>query len=401
MRDSANSTGGAAEAAQYPTGELREAWLRLANLQFAARLTSGLLRRFGGDPRALFAAADRELEAAPGIQARHILRIRDESLAPTPRQMEWADAAGLIVVPRSLPEYPLPLAEIPDAPPVIFVRGNWREEQRFAVGMVGSRRATPYGRAIAERLARELCERGLTIVSGGAVGIDTAAHRATVAAGGCTIAVLGCGLDVDYPRENRRLFEQILENGALVTEYPLGAQPEAWRFPQRNRLISGLSMGVVVVEAPQHSGALNTARYTLEHGRTLMSVPGNIDRETSRGTNELLRDGAYPILETQDILAALGIILPSTQTSAQPALPLDDEGEQTGAGEPKPHSAPVPGVTPAQQKLLACLSLMPTHLDSVAQQAGISAAEAGVEITLLELAGLVRRLPGNTYVRCL
>jgi DNA processing protein len=401
MMDSVRTSDAVPTASHLPDGELREAWLRVANLQFAARLTSGLLRRFAADPRALFAATDRELEGVPGIQARHIVRIRNDSLAPTPRQMEWADGAGLMVVPRSLPEYPRQLAEIPDAPPVLFVRGVWHEAQRFAVGIVGSRRATPYGRAVAERLARELCERGLSIVSGGAIGIDTAAHRSVVAAGGCTIAVLGCGLDVDYPRENRRLFEQILERGALVTEYPLGAQPEAWRFPLRNRIISGLSMGVIVAEAPQHSGALNTARYTVEHGRPLMAVPANIDRETSRGSNELLRDGAFPILETQDVLSALGIILAPARPDPQPSLPLDDEGNGAANDGPQPSSCLLPGVTPTQQRLLACLSLTPLHLDSIAQQAGISASEAGVEVTLLELSGLVRRLPGNTYIRSL
>jgi DNA processing protein len=245
------------------------------------------------------------------------------------------------------------------------------------------------------------------VVSGGAVGIDAAAHRGAVSGGGRTVAVLGCGLDVDYPRENRELFEKIVEGGgALISEYALGAQPEAWRFPLRNRIISGMCLGVVVIEAPQRSGALITAQYAAEHGRTLMAVPGNIDRPTSVGSNELLRLGAVPVLKSDDVLEALSLVRLPARSEHQTAFALSEPADDLTPGSTAParKAEPVPKVSfPAlpepQQKLLQILSQTPQHVDGLAQQCGVTAGEAGVELTFLELDGLVRRLPGNTYIR--
>ena len=386
--------------------ESLRAWLQLANLQFSPRLTTALLDHFGGDPQAVFAATDMALEEVPGCQPRHIERLRDPDLGPTERQIAWFQRQEVRLVTLADSAYPRLLREIPDPPPILFVRGSLAESDRFGVGVVGSRHATPYGRATAERLARELAGHGLTVISGGAVGIDVAAHRGALAIGGRTLAVLGCGLDIDYPRENRALFEQIAANGALITEYPLGAQPEAWRFPVRNRVISGLSLGVLVVEAPKQSGALITARFAAEHGRPVLTVPGNIDRETSAGSNELLKDGAVPVTETADVLLAFGmVVLPAPP---QQALDLEEGMSETPAqegtsAEPNaPRRSSVLGALPeGQRKLLECLSLTPRHIDVIAQEAGMTAVQAGVEMTLLELSGLVRRLPGNTYIRAL
>ncbi len=401
------------EAMPPPTGEALRAWLRFANLQFSPRLLTALLAYCHDDPQALFAASDAELDAVPGLQPRHLVRLRDSSLEASERQVAWIERYGVQLIRYNQPTYPRLLRDIPDAPPLLFVRGSLRETDRLGVGIVGSRHATPYGRATSERLARELSGHGLTILSGGAVGIDTAAHRGALA-GGRTIAVLGCGLDVDYPRENRALFEQIVASGALLTEYPLGAQPEAWRFPNRNRLISGLSLGVLVVEAPRQSGALITAARALEQGRPVLVVPGNIDRPSAEGSNELLKDGASPITGVEDVLRALNMVVlparPEHQRSLEllwePTAPITQESASTEATDEAARQEQARGalsrqLPERQRRLLECLSLTPLHIDAVAQQAGLTAVEAGVEMTFLELSGLVRRLPGNTYIRTL
>ena len=389
----------------------RRDWLHLANIQFSARRLGAFLEAFQNDPSSLLNASDAELEDA-GCQAKHITRLRDPAARPTTRQIAWTEKHGVRIVLRDDSEYPRLLREIHDPPPLLFVRGTLDEADRFSVGMVGSRRATSYGKGVAERLAKELAERGLTIVSGGAVGIDAASHRGALSGGGRTIAVLGCGLDVDYPRENGALFERVMAQGALVTEYPIGAQPESWRFPARNRLISGMSLGTLVVEAPKQSGALITAKYAAEHNRTVLTVPGNIDRMTSAGSNELLRDGVIPVLEVEDILHGLGLVTLPAQRRHQQSLPLDTAETNATEEGAEPSGASSASRTPAQfntrhnlprsqQQLLECLELTPLHIDTVAKAAGLSATQAGIEMTMLELAGLVRRLPGNSYIRLL
>ncbi|HZO86823.1 MAG TPA: DNA-processing protein DprA [Chthonomonadaceae bacterium] len=410
-----------------PAGDALRAWLRLANMQFTACLTTALLTRFAGDPQAIFAAADAELDAVPGFQARHLVRLRDPALEASSRQLAWVERHGVALVLHGQPEYPRLLRHIPDPPPILFVRGSLTEADRFSMGIVGSRYATPYGRATALRLARELAEQGVVVVSGGAVGIDTAAHQGALAGGGRTLAVLGCGLDVNYPRENQALFEQITAQGALITEYPLGAQPEAWRFPLRNRILSGLSLGVLVVEAPRQSGALITAARAAEQGRPVMVIPGNIDRPSSEGSNELLKEGAAPVTCAEDVLRGLNLMTAPARPQHQRALDLVLESAMAEPSGGESASAPfasqqewgIPGeegaatrsqaardllarqMPESQRKLLECLSLTPRYIDAIAQEAGMTTVQAGVEITLLELSGQVRRLPGNTYIRAL
>jgi DNA processing protein len=396
--------------------EARSAWLHLANLQFTPRLNAALLRAFHNDPQAIFAATDAELEAVPDLQPRNLVRLRDPELAVTPRQLVWLERPDVHIFWNGHPGYPRLLRSLPDPPPILFVRGVLDEPDRFGVGIVGSRHATPYGRSVTERFGRELAGYGLTVVSGGATGIDTAAHRGALAAGGRTLAVLGCGIDIDYPRENRQLFEQIAANGALISEYALGTPPEAWRFPARNRIISGLSQGVLVVEAGRTSGALITARCAAEQGRPVMAVPGNIDRPASEGANGLLKDGATLVTETEDILRALGMVVLPARPEHQRALdlewdgagtsqaemsPPDEEGGRSGAAGNRSPARRLPSLPLNQQRLLDELSLTPRHIDTISQATGLTATEAGVEMTLLELQGYVRRLPGNNYIRTL
>lgn len=379
-------------------------WLHLANLQLSARLTGALLAHFRHDPQAVFSASDSELEDVPGIQGRHLVRIRDPGCAPTERQIAWMERQQVRLLAIGDSDYPRVLQEIQDPPALLFLQGALHDTDRVGVGIVGSRHATPYGRATAERLAQELAGQGLTVISGGAVGIDSAAHRGALAAGGRTVAVLGCGLDVDYPRENRTLFERIALSGALISEYPPGAQPEAWRFPLRNRIISGLAQGILVIEAPRQSGALITARFAAEHGRTVMTVPGNIDRPASQGSNDLLKDGAVPVTENADVLRALHMLALPARPEHQSVIPLEwdtDPGATLGADAPAVSRPASADLTAGQKRLLACLSLTPRHIDAVAQEAGVSIVQAGVEMTLLELGGLAHRLPGNAYIRAL
>jgi DNA processing protein len=359
-----------------------DSWIRFANLQLPHRQANALLERFGS-PEHLFAASPAQVIDAQVIPEKLAVRLHDPSYLATESQLDYARAAGVRIVARTDDEYPRNLKDIADSPPLLFVRGRLDEKDRFSVAIVGSRSASPYGKSMTAKLSRDLVNAGLTIVSGGAIGIDSAAHRATVEAGGRTIVVTGCGLDVDYPRENRALFEQIVreDRGALVTEFPLGATPEAWRFPMRNRTVSGLAMGVIVVEAGRQSGALITANVAGEQGREVMAVPGNVDRPGSQGTNGLIRDGATLVESSRDVLQALGMLVLESPPAEQPRalLPVDEN----------------------QRRLLERLSLTPKHVDAIAAELNASSPEIAVHLTMLELSGLVRRLPGNSYIRVL
>jgi DNA processing protein len=319
------------------------------------------------------------------VNDRQIERVTDTSYVPTVSQLRFIEESGVRIIPRDDPGYPKTLLEIVDPPPVIFVRGELDERDRFGVAIVGSRHSSPYGRSVTAKLARDLAAAGLTIVSGGALGIDIAAHRAVVESGGRTLVVLGCGLDIEYPRENLPVFRQVVDQrlGALITEFPPGAQPEPWRFPMRNRIISGLSMAVVIVEAGVQSGALLTAGIAAEQGRDVMAVPGNVDRPGSKGTNGLIRDGAILVEDASDVLSALGI------------LALSPPPEQAQS------RTPTLQVPPEQRILLENLSLTPKHIDALAADVKLDSVSVGVQLTMLELSGLVRRLPGNTYIRVL
>lgn len=369
------------------------AWIRLTNLQLSARLANGLLDRFGS-PEAIFAADADEIAGsdAPGLTERLVDRIIDPTFIPTDRQLASIERCSMGLVTRDDPAYPRPLKDIPDPPVALYVRGRFDEKDRFSVALVGSRHATPYGKSVTARLARELGAAGLTIVSGGAIGIDTAAHAATLESGGRTVVVLGTGLDVDYPRENRRLFDQIVEQGAgaLISEFPVRSAPEPWHFPMRNRIISGLSMGVVVVEAGAQSGALLTAGLAAEQGREIMAVPGNVDRATSRGANALIRDGAALIETSQDVMRTLGILVLES--------PAGDAVRRPNASPPP---APPLNLTDSQKRLLEHLTLTPRHIDALAADVRMGSPDVSVQLTLMELSGVVRRLPGNCYIRIL
>lgn len=260
---------------------------------------------------------------------------------------------------RSDADYPSRLSRLPDPPDPLYVRGDLPDVP--AVAVVGSRRCTRYGSAMARTLAKSIASAGWTVVSGLARGIDTAGHLGALDGGGITVAVLGSGIDVWYPASNRLLGEQILETGAVASEYPPGTTPAPWRFPARNRIIVGLSDAVLVVEAAERSGALITARLAMEQGIDVFAVPGDLDRETSRGTNRLIADGAHPIVVPSEIIEGLERVLgPARRTTAQPAAALDG----------------------------------PMFVHEIAASLGVSIGEASKRVSQWELAGLVRLREG-------
>src|SRR6266849_1083120 len=266
---------------------------------------SRLLEICGG-ARQAWQATDLELAAA-GLERRTADSLRRLRAQTTPENVATRlKKLGIRALTLLDDEYPALLKQVADPPPVLFVRGMLTPEDGRSVALVGTRRATSYGHLVAQRLARDLAAAGLTVVSGLAKGIDTQAHRAALDAGGRTLAVLGNGLDQVYPPENGGLARQIVDAGALVSEFAPGVPPDAVNFPRRNRVISGLSIATVIVEAGERSGALITADFALEQGREVMVVPGNINSPMSLGSNELLKQGATPVTSAQDILDALG-----------------------------------------------------------------------------------------------
>ena len=276
------------------------------------------------------------------------------------------------------PVYPALLREIDASPPVLYLRGTLAEADRFALGVVGTRNFDSYGQQVTERLVTDLARGQVTIVSGLALGIDALAHSAALEAGGRTIAVLACGLDVVYPARNRELARRICESGqgALLSEYPLGVRPESGNFPARNRVISGISQGVLVIEAGEKSGALITAEFANKQGREVFAVPGGIFSSRSCGANKLIRDGAHLVLEVKDILDALNLFMLPQQMEVQQALPENAE----------------------ERALLALLSHEPIHIDELILASDLPAPSVSATLTMLELKGLVKTLGSTQFV---
>lgn len=333
-----------------------------------------LVRRFGG----LAPAWD----ASPG-QLRAVLDERSvESLLKTRAQldldgeMERYERLGVSVITRIDHRYPRLLAEIPAPPPVLYVRGTLDEPNQPAVAVVGTRRATSYGRAVTERLATDLAGAGVTIVSGLARGIDAVAHQAAVRAGGRTIAVLGSGPDVIYPPEHRHLAEQVMACGAVVSDYPPGRKPDAQNFPARNRIISGLSLGVIIAEAPARSGALITADFAADQGRDVFVIPGSILGDTGAGGLRLLRDGAILVRSAEDVLEDLRLLKHDQPAASQLSLPFESEQER---------------------RLFALLTGEGQHIDDLAAAVSLPIGEVSALLLTMELKGMVRNTGAQHY----
>jgi DNA processing protein len=336
-----------------------------------------MLRQFGL-PQAVLARKRSELSgfATPAVLA----ALDSEAVAhAVTRSLAWAGQAGHSIVTLADESYPRPLLEIADPPALLYAHGRVELLARSALAIVGSRNATQQGEANAEALARALSSAGLTIVSGLALGIDAAAHRGGLAAAGSTIAVLGTGIDVVYPSRNAALAAEIAERGLLVSEFPLGTAPAAQNFPRRNRLISGLSRGCLVVEAALASGSLITARAAVEQGREVFAIPGSIHSPLSKGCHALIKSGAKLAESAEDVLTELAGFRPSGYASTT-----------TKAQHEKP---------PEVAGLLAHMGHDPVDVDSLCARAGMSAEQVSSELLRLELDGRVAALPGGLYQR--
>jgi DNA processing protein len=357
------------------------AWIWLHRLELPPMKAHRLLDAFGC-PEAIRDADPKDLRNAgadlhPDTLAR---LLAAQAQTDVSKEIDTLDRIGALAIPFDSPAYPSVLKTIPDPPILLFCRGAIVPEDRMAIAIVGSRRCTHYGRAVAARLAKDLADRGITVISGLARGVDTEAHRGALKTGR-TIAVLGSGLDVIYPGENRELADEVAANGALLSEAPLGAQPDAWRFPPRNRIIAGLSLGTICVEVPVASGALRTAAFALEQGRSVMAVPGDITNAKNGGCHQLLKDGAALVESFEDVLIELGVpvhALPDPPAETLP-LPLD--------------------LTDDEAKLMDALSLSPVPMEDLIAQTGLSAPQASASLMMLEIKGLIKRLAGNAYIR--
>ena len=366
-------------------------WLALhLSPGLGSRLAGRLLREFGS-PEAVFRASLTELEAchlpaaaAQAVASQSALRDAEKELASV-RKL----GAGLICLADA--EYPKILQQIYDPPILLYVRGDASLLNRHAIAIVGSRRPSTYGNQMTERLARDLAERGLVIVSGLARGIDSSAHTgACAAARGATIGVLGCGVDVIYPKENRKLFAEVEKRGAIVSEFPLGTHPAPENFPVRNRIVAGMTLGVVVVQGAQYSGSLITSRLAMEFGREVYAVPGNVTEAGSFAPHQLIKQGAKLVTGWEDVVDELPMeiraeLFPVEATSAEERASLLEEG-----------------LSPTEKKLYELIRAdAPIHVDELVEGTGLNSSETLAALCEMEMRGVIRQMPGKRFVRSL
>jgi DNA processing protein len=387
-----------------------EHWLTLALTDGIGPISARRLIEATGSAQAACAADETTLRQVEGIGSIKSALIRSAlpaaSVAAQQELVACAKAGVTLLCPDD-ERYPLLLKEIPDPPLVLYVRGTLEARDLNAVAIVGSRKCSLYGREQAERFGFLLAGAGFTVVSGGARGIDSAAHRgALTAGGGRTIAVLGCGIDIVYPPENAALFEQIAAGGAIISEFPLSTPPLAEHFPRRNRLVSGLSRGTLVIEADERSGALITARQAVEeHGRSVFALPGRVDNRLSIGPHRLIREGAALTSGIEDIIDVLGPLPFSAYQSPEAATPAVSAKEVPGAAESATDPAENNG-KPAGKSLSSRQELILKHLtreaspvDLIIDRCGLDAGIVLQELTYLTLHGLARRIDGAGYAR--
>jgi DNA processing protein len=367
----------------------REAYIALNMIDGVGPIrVRALLDQFG-TAEAILSTLRTELIRVEGVGdevARNIAGWRER--VDLDAELARIEKAGVRIVTRSDADYPKHLCEIYDPPLVLYVRGALAEDERLAIGIVGSRRTTLYGQEMSRKLAYQLARVGITIVSGLARGIDTEAHRGALQAKGRTVAVIGCGIDIVYPSENKKLADEIVaKGGAVVTEFPFGVSPDRQNFPMRNRIISGWSLGVVVVEANVKSGALITAKQAMEQGREVFAVPGRADSILSRGTNKLIKDGAKLTEDAEDVLSEFEYLFPRTaqKTDGEPA---------EGCG-----TKPALKLTEMEEKVMAHISNEEVAIDEIIRASGLTSAAVSATLLGLEMKRFIRQLPGKTFVR--
>ncbi len=333
-----------------------------------------LLQAFS-TPEKIFDSPISNLSEIKGIDNEIATSIKNYTRSKeTEEKCKWAELHNINIISYLDETYPRNLKNTSHAPPVLFVRGEIKEADQKSLAIIGTRNPTPYGRMVAEKFSFELAQLGITIVSGLARGIDTSAHIGALKAKGRTIAVLGCGVDIYYPPENKRYYDEIVKNGAIVSEFNLGTTPFGMNFPKRNRIISGLSLGVLAVEAPASSGVLNTVTWAADQGREVFAVPGAIDKQSSVGTNQLIKDGAKPVTSVEDICQELQIAFEKKERKEMP-------------------------VTDLEKKILDILSSEPLYPDQMTEILNQPISVLLPQLLSLEIKGLVKQLPGNKYVK--
>ncbi len=370
-------------------------WLKLIRADGIGPVTfAKIVKHFNSMDRALGASVS-ELTRVDGIgfiTAEKIAATRDKFDAKA--ELELAEKLSVWIIHLDDARYPPVLKRIYDPPPVLYVRGSLTKSDNLCIAIVGCRRCSLYGQEQASRLAHFLASAGFTICSGMARGIDTAAHQGALSAQGRTIAVQGCGLANIFPPENKKLFELICESGACISELPLCYEPLAENFPPRNRIIAGLSLGTIVVEADLRSGALITAKAALENNREVMAVPGKVDSPVSRGTHRLLKNGAKLVESVDDVIESLGYIGEQLQTHAAAAsakaademdAPLFDAGRLNLSG--------------SERMIYNYLNKEPVHIEQLISQSDLSAGETNAALVSLQLKGLIKQLPGSLFLK--
>lgn len=359
-------------------------WVWLSSIPGMGAKRSQQLMDMFGSPENIWRASEKELQSVNSVPGTVISRLRDKKFREdVEMHLESIYRNNIKVVHLEHQDYPAYLKNIYDPPLVLYTKGSLRNDKMVAV--VGSRKATPYGLDTAERISCELSRRGITVVSGMARGVDSYAHRGALTAGGRTVAVLGCGPDIVYPPENGEIMEKIVDSGAVISEYLPGTSPLPQNFPARNRIISGMSYGVVIIEANEKSGSLITANFALEQGREVFAVPGNVTSNNSKGTNKLIKDGAKMVTDVEDILEELKFF----------EIHINNDSINT-VKKAEPDSRYI-NLSAEEKKIVKCLEYEPLHIDLLEAKSGLSMCEINAILVMLELQGVVKQLPGKVF----
>ena len=366
-------------------------WLALCLTRgIAARLSARLLRQFGS-PEAVFRASLRQLEACelPAATAQAV--FKKEAFKRAEKELAAIRAiSGCQLVNWTEPEYPQTLLQIYDPPVLFYLRGDAQILNAPSLAVVGTRRPTLYGTQMADRLSRDLAKRGIVIVSGLARGIDAIAHQGAVAVNGCAIGVLGTGVDICYPKENKKLYEKVLERGAILSEFPLGTHPAPENFPIRNRIVAGMPLGAIIVEGAEYSGSLITARLAMEFGREVFGVPGNVTQAVSFAPNLLIKQGAKLVTSAEDVIEELPTPVRAALTS-----PEQPESQQRNL-------LVAASLTGSGQKIYALLSSDEARpIDEIVERTGLHSSDVLATLFELEMKGFVRQLPGKQFSKIL
>jgi DNA processing protein len=383
-------------------------WLWLSSMRGLGQTRATALIGALGTPENVYFAGEDEWREAVDLPEPVLKELQDRSTDRAERTLELCDRTGTRLLTMQDASYPERLRAIYNPPPVLYYKGQLPSiDEEAALGVIGTRSPTAYGQNAALKLCYKLASSGMLIVSGMAKGIDTAAHLGALRAGKPTVAVLGCGVDVVYPAENRNVYEDIAAAGLLLSEYPPGTRAEGQHFPARNRIISGLSLGVLVVEAPPGSGAMITANHALEQGRDVFAVPGNIDNREAEGSHRLIREGAILAARAEDITAEYHPLFPHKIKGASQALPRHLPTLKQPKGQMPPEDGEpvkvtdlteiVKDYTPDQQRILLAIAKNAMIADEIVSVTGLPAPLVLSEITMLELDGIITQMPGRRY----